>query len=59
MNKLEELRGRGYSELDDCIYYLRLINMNPFDKKLLKQEMYERFSDYTIALARKIIREEN
>lgn len=54
--KFELIRNKS-SELDDCIEQLRIISMNPIDKKLLKQELYENFSDYTIKLARKIIRE--
>lgn len=57
MTANETLRA-DHVELDDCIELLRIIDMNPIDKKLLKQEMYKRFSDYTIKLARKIRREQ-
>ena len=56
-HKIEIIRNRGYSELDDCIEWIRIIQSNPIDKKLLKQEMYQKFSDYTVKLARKLIRE--
>jgi hypothetical protein len=58
-DELLKIYPKQHVELDDCIELLRIIACNPIDKKLLKQELYERYSDYTIALARKIIRERN
>lgn len=45
-------------DLKDCIEALRIIDCNPIDKKLLKQELKERFDDDIIKLARKIRRKE-
>lgn len=44
------------SSVDQCIEDLRIIACNPIDKKLLKLELYDKYSDYTIKLARKIMR---
>ena len=45
------------SDLEDCIEDLRIISLNPMDKKLLKQELLDKYSDYTIKLAKKINKE--
>lgn len=53
-------KGTGFSSsVDECIEDLRIISLDPFDKKLLKEELYNNYSDYTIKLARKLIRENN